>query len=120
VFTVLCTYAGETVVDQNLVVVGDGGPGPFTSQTITGIPVGASCTVTEVFDADADETPPPVTVTIPDQQTDGVETVASAGFLNVFSLGTIQLTKAVDGAAADEPYVQDAVYTVELTCQLEV
>lgn len=120
VFHVRCLYERQTVVDRSLVVVGDGTEGPFTSETITGIPVGSVCLVRETFSADADVTPPPVTVTITDQEQDGVETVVSAGFLNVFSLGTIQLTKAVTGTAADEPYVRDAVFTFQVTCQLEV
>ncbi|MET4159993.1 DUF5979 domain-containing protein [Agromyces sp. PvR057] len=119
IFQVECTYDGQTVVDRELVVVGDGTEGPFTSETITGIPVGAECVVTETFKADADTTPPPVTVTITDQD-EGVETVVTAGFLNVFSLGTIDVTKAVDGSAADEAYVQDATFTVQVTCQLDV
>ncbi|KQQ93687.1 hypothetical protein ASF62_05610 [Leifsonia sp. Leaf325] len=120
VFQVTCRYERQTVVDRALIVIGDGTEGPFTSETITGIPVGARCIVRETFAADADVTPPPVTVTITDQEEDGVETVVTAGFLNVFSLGTIQLTKEVDGTAANEPYVQDAVFTVQLTCQLEL
>ncbi|GAA1828570.1 DUF5979 domain-containing protein [Agromyces salentinus] len=119
-FQVECTYDGQSVVDQELVVVGDGTEGPFTSETIGGIPVGSVCVVTETFDADADTTPPPVTVTIEDQATEGVETVVTAVFLNVFSLGTIDLTKEVDGSAADESYVQDATFTVQVTCQLDV
>ncbi|KQM80906.1 hypothetical protein ASE68_17950 [Agromyces sp. Leaf222] len=119
IFQVECTYDDQTVIDQELVVVGDGTDGPFTSETITGIPVGAECVVTETFKADADTTPPPVTVTITDQD-EGVETVVTAGFLNVFSLGTIDVTKAVDGSAADEAYVQDATFTVQVTCQLDV
>ncbi|MGI9823600.1 DUF5979 domain-containing protein [Agromyces sp. Marseille-Q5079] len=119
-FQVECTYEGQSVVDRELVVVGDGTEGPFTSETIGGIPVGSVCIVTETFDADADTTPPPVTVTIADQEEDGVETVVTAGFLNVFSLGTIDVTKVVDGPAADESYVQDATFTVQVTCQLDV
>ncbi|WP_022892784.1 DUF5979 domain-containing protein [Agromyces subbeticus] len=120
IFTVVCTYEGQAVIDQRLVVVGDGTEGPFTSETITGIPVGSVCVVTEVFRADADETPPPVTVTIPDQEPEGVETVVTAGFLNVFSLGEIQVAKEVDGAAAEQPFVQNAVFTVHVTCQLSI
>lgn len=120
VFGVACTYGAQTVIDRELVVTGDGTEGPFTSETIAGIPVGAVCVVTELDDANADTTPPPVTVTITDQEEDGVETVVTAGFLNVFSLGTIELTKAVDGSAADETYVLDALFTVRVTCQLDV
>ncbi|MGH3706193.1 MAG: DUF5979 domain-containing protein, partial [Agromyces sp.] len=120
VFEVVCTYEGETVVEQELVVESDGGDGPFRSATISGIPVGAECVVTETDAGNADEPAPPVTVTIADQAEAGVETVVTAGFVNEFSLGTIELTKEVDGEAADAEYVVDAVFTVQLTCQLEV
>ncbi|MFC9560883.1 DUF5979 domain-containing protein [Agromyces sp. NPDC056965] len=120
VFQVVCTYEGETVVDQELVVESDGGAGPFRSETISGIPVGAECVVTETDAGNADEPAPPVTVTIADQAEAGVETVVTAGFVNEFSLGTIELTKDVDGEAADAEYVVDAVFTVQVTCQLDV
>lgn len=120
VFEVVCTYEGETVVDQELVVESDGGAGPFRSETISGIPVGAECVVTETDAGNADEPAPPVTVTIADQAEEGVETVVTAGFVNEFSLGTVELTKEVDGEASDAEYVVDAVFTVQLTCQLEV
>jgi len=87
---------------------------------VTGIPVGAECEVTEVDDGGADETPEPVTVTIPDQEVDGVETVVTAGFVNEFSLGLLGIAKHVDGEAAEAPWVQDAVFTIQVTCELEV
>ncbi|WP_394553395.1 DUF5979 domain-containing protein [Agromyces sp. MMS24-JH15] len=121
VFGVVCTYEGETVVSTELVVVGEeDSSGPYTSDTITGIPVGAECVVTEVDDGGADATAPPVTVTIPDQATDDVETVVTAGFLNRFSLGLLGAAKRVDGEAADAPWVQDAVFTLQVTCELDV
>ncbi|MBM7832752.1 hypothetical protein JOE59_003457 [Agromyces cerinus] len=120
VFEVVCTYEDTTVVDEELVVVSDGGDGPFRSQTITGIPVGAECVVTETDAGHADDPAAPVTVTIADQAEAGVETVVTAGFVNEFSLGTVELAKEVDGEAADAEYVADAVFTVQLTCQVEV
>lgn len=120
VFQVVCTYEDQTVVDQELVVVSDGGEGPFRSETITGIPVGAECVVTETDPGHADEPAAPVTVTIPDQAEEGVDTVVTAGFVNEFSLGTVELTKEVDGDAADAEWVDDAVFTVQVTCQVEI
>ncbi|MFB9308348.1 hypothetical protein BJY17_002184 [Agromyces hippuratus] len=120
VFEVVCTYEDTTVVDEELVVVSDGGDGPFRSRTITGIPVGAECVVTETDAGHADDPAAPVTVTIADQAEAGVETVVTAGFVNEFSLGTVELTKEADGEAADAEYVADAVFTVQLTCQVEV
>ncbi|MFF2496363.1 DUF5979 domain-containing protein [Agromyces sp. NPDC058064] len=120
VFQVVCTYEDQTVVDQELVVVSDGGEGPFRSDTITGIPVDAVCVVTETDAGHADEPAAPVTVTIPDQAEEGVETVVTAGFVNEFSLGTVELTKEVDGDAADAEWATDAVFTVQVTCQVEI
>ncbi|GAA1507979.1 hypothetical protein BJ978_001281 [Agromyces terreus] len=121
VFQVICTYEGQTVRSVALVVPGsEDSRGPFTSETVTGIPVGSECTVTEVDNGGADDTPPPVMVVIPDQETDGVESVVTAGMLNRFSLGLLGVQKQVDGPAADAPWVQDAVFTVQVTCQLDV
>ncbi|WP_395244880.1 DUF5979 domain-containing protein [Agromyces sp. MMS24-K17] len=120
-FRVFCTYEGETVENVVLVVVGEeDSAGPFMSETITGLPVGAECLVTEVDDGGADFTSDPVTVIIPDQETDGVESVVTAGFVNRFSLGLLGVAKEVDGSAADAPWVEDAVFTLRVTCQLDV
>ncbi|MWB99775.1 DUF5979 domain-containing protein [Agromyces seonyuensis] len=119
-FRVVCTYEFRIVVNQPLVVHADGGEGPFSSDVITGIPVGATCVVAETAWGNADGPAAPVTVTIPDQDEPGVESVVVAGFMNPFSLGTLELTKAVDGSAADADYVADAVFTVQVTCQIEV
>ncbi|MGW9168181.1 DUF5979 domain-containing protein [Agromyces sp. NPDC055658] len=119
-FQVVCTYEEQTVVDQELVVESDGGEGPFTSDTIAGIPVGAECVVTETDAGAADEPAAPVTVTIADQAEEGVETVVTAGFVNEFSQGTVELAKEVDGEAAEAEWVADTVFTVQVTCQVEV
>ncbi|WP_157000758.1 DUF5979 domain-containing protein [Agromyces laixinhei] len=119
-FQVVCAYEGETVIDQEVVVVSDGSEGPFRSDTITGIPVGAECVVTETDPGHADEPAAPVTVTIPDEAEEGVETVVTAGFVNEFSLGTVELTKAIDGDAAEAEWATDAAFTVQVTCQVEV
>ncbi|MEF3404626.1 DUF5979 domain-containing protein [Agromyces sp. CCNWLW203] len=121
VFQVICTYEGQTVTSVDLVVIGEeDSSGPFTSETVSGIPVGAECTVTEVDNGGADETPEPVTVIIPDQETEGAETVVTAGFVNHFSLGLLGVAKEVDGEAADAEWVQDAVFTMQVTCELDV
>ncbi|SFR91486.1 hypothetical protein SAMN05428970_3803 [Agromyces sp. CF514] len=120
-FRVVCTYEGETVENSVLVVEGEeDSRGPYLSETITGIPVGAECVVTEIDNGGADDTADPVTVTIPDQETDGVETVVTAAMLNRFSLGLLGAAKEVDGTAADAPWVQDTVFTITVTCELDV
>ena len=118
-YSVLCSYEGDDVYDGTLTVVGDGTGDPITSTTISGLPVGSECVVTEADDGGADSTPPPVTVTIPDE-VDGVPGVVSAGFTNVFSLGTVAITKVIDGAAQDEDYATTAEFVVQVTCQFKL
>lgn len=118
-FAVSCTYEGENVHRSILTVSGDGTRGPLISDTIEGLPVGAECTVVEVVDGHADEAAPPVTVTIPDEDENGVAQVVTAGFVNRFSAAGITLTKQVDGAGADAPYATSAVFTVLVTCQFQ-
>ncbi|QTX05854.1 DUF5979 domain-containing protein [Agromyces archimandritae] len=116
VFEAVCTYEGQEVVHRELVVLDDGSGGPFRSETVTGIPVGAECVVTETDPGGADAPAPPVTVVIPDQEEPGVESVVTAGFVNEFSVGTVALAKEVTGDAVDA--AAGAVFTVQLTCQL--
>ena len=118
-FDVQCTYEGATVYTGSLSVEGDGTGGPLTSATITGIPVKSVCIVTETNDGGADSTPAPVTITIRDED-NGVPSVDSALFTNVFSLGTVAITKVLDGSAQEADYVTSAVFTVQVTCQLEL
>ncbi|KQX07766.1 MULTISPECIES: DUF5979 domain-containing protein [unclassified Leifsonia] len=118
VYSVICTYEGAQVYDGTLTLTGDGTGDPITSTTITGIPVGAECIVTETDDGGADATPDPVTVTIPDDGDNGAN-VVTAGFVNEFSLGTIAITKVLDGAAQDEDYATSALFVIQVTCQLE-
>ncbi len=119
VFDTVCTVEGQTVIEHELIIETDGGPGPFRSQTITGIPVGAECVVTETDTGGADDVPPPVTVTIPDQE-DGVETIVTAGFLNTFSLARLEVTKELRGEGAETAWATGARFTVRVTCEVEV
>ncbi len=119
VFAVSCTYEESTVYTGELRVVNDGSVDPIISDTITGIPVGAECTVTETDDGGADATPAPVTVTIPDVDQDLQPTVVTAAFANEFSAAVLTLTKELEGEGAEQEYATSAVFTVLVTCQLE-
>lgn len=120
VFDVSCTYEDAVVYSGELSVVNDGSGEPIISDTITGIPVGAECTVTETDDGSADATPAPVTVTIPDVDEEGnPQVVTTDPFVNEFSAAVITLTKNLEGPGAEQEYATSAVFTVLVTCQLE-
>lgn len=55
-------------------------------------------------------------MTIPDVDTDGIAQVAVAGFVNVFSAATIQVTKVLAG---DDQAVAGVVFTLAVTCQVQ-
>lgn len=119
-FDVVCEFNGvEEAYTGTLTVDGDGSGGALESDVIDGLPVGARCVVTEVDDGGADQTAPPVTVTIPDVDDEGAAQTVVAGFTNAFSAGTLALTKVLDGAGAEEDYATSATFTVQVTCQLE-
>ncbi|WP_418275654.1 DUF5979 domain-containing protein [Isoptericola jiangsuensis] len=87
----LDTGQGETEVYRDTVSLTGG-----ESVTIEDVAAGASCTVTESEDGGAttvDVSPSPVTI-----EADGTVTVTAT---NTFDLGAIEVSKAVDGAAAD-------------------
>ncbi|WP_156382612.1 DUF5979 domain-containing protein [Sanguibacter sp. Leaf3] len=118
-FSVVCSLDGRAdVVSSELVVSGDGSGTTLYSEPLDGLPVGAECVVTETGTGGADTAPAPVTVTIPDA-VEGLEQTVVAGFTNVFSAATLDLTKVVDGDAADSEAVRDAEFTVLVTCQVE-
>lgn len=117
-FAYACTFAGARIADGTLRLHGDGTGDPIRSEAVRGLPVGAECTITETGAGGADETPAPVTVTVPDEQ-DGAESVVTAGFLNAFSAGTATLEKRLDGPGAELPATQRARFTILATCQVE-
>ena len=80
---------------------------------MTGLPVGAVCTVTEIDSAGADIVSPPQTVTIEENEEANVSFV---GVNNPFSAGTISVAKLVDGDAADSAYVDGLSFTVAVEC----
>ncbi len=115
-FSVVCTLASAEVVNTTITLTPTAGATSVTSDPITGIPLGASCVVTETDDGGADSTPAPVTVQIVDN--DQANTV-TAELTNAFSQGTLELNKVVDGTAADKDYVKNLEFDILVTCQVE-
>ena len=113
-FTVACVFNGRDVPVQTVTLTDDGS-GTLASEEITGLPVGATCTVTETSAGGADTTPQPLQVVI-----DGdPETVQEVGpFVNEFSAGTLDIAKALDGDAKDDAFLLDQQYTLDLVCQV--
>ena len=92
---------------------------PVVSEPITGLPVGAECTVTEIDNGGADVDPAPVTVTIEENEQ---ANVAFVGVNNPFSAGTIAVAKVIDGTAvdvADPDNIPELSYTIEVECATE-
>jgi large repetitive protein len=118
VFDVSCDFNGQKGVFTDTVTLKRSGSGKtLKSDPITGLPVGAVCTVTETDNGGADSTPPPVTVTIPDVDDAGLAQVVVAGFVNPFSAAQIQITKKVDGTGASA--ASGKTFTVTVTCEVK-
>lgn len=123
IFGVACSFDGQEIYIDTVTLTGTGTGDTLTSDRLPvdsdGLPVGASCVVTETDSGGADVTPDPVTVAIPDVNGDGEPQTVTAGFTNAFSAGTLSITKNVDGAGADQPWVSDATFTLDVTCERE-
>lgn len=117
VFRVACAFNGvNDVFVKDVSLIAHDGATALTSDAITGLPLGAVCTVTETDNGGADSTPPPVTVTIAADTTTG--NTATVGFVNDYSAGVVELTKNVKGALADQDFVTDSTFRVQVTCQV--
>ncbi|WP_053382754.1 DUF5979 domain-containing protein [Leucobacter celer] len=114
-FAVTCSFNGEDGVFETTIALADDGSGVLTSEPITGLPVGASCTITETDSGGADETPAPVQLVIEqDPQTEQI-----AGFVNEYSAGAVQALKELAGAAQDDTFITGLDYEVQLDCAIE-
>ncbi len=117
VFDVSCDYQGvEDVYSVAVVIPGSPDGTPVESDPVTGLPIGASCTVTEIDAGGADIVTPPQTVTIAE---DGQANVAFVGVDNPFSAATISVVKRVDGTAATSAYVAALRYPIVVQCAVE-
>ncbi len=117
VFQVSCAYQGVAdVYSVTVTVPGSPGGTPVQSDPVTGLPIGASCTVTETDAGGADIVAPPQTVTIEENEQ---ANVAFVGVNNPFSAGSVSVVKAVNGSAASSPYVAGLTYTVAVECAVD-
>lgn len=115
-FDVVCTFDGRTVLDDSIQLTPEDGEIAVESDPIGPLPVGASCTVSETDSGGADVTPDPVKVEI---ATNDDDNTVVAGFVNAFSAGTISVAKDLEGEYADTGALDDAEFTIAVTCTLE-
>lgn len=115
-FDVLCVFNDTEVYNDEVTLSIEGDATSVTSDPITGLPLGTSCTVTETDDGGADVTPAPVIVEIVDNDQ---ENTVIAEITNAFSVGYLELAKVLDGTAAEDDYVTGLEFEVLVTCQIE-
>jgi len=123
VFEWECVFNGqdpeETGLSGTLTVEYDGSSDEIESDVVDGIPVGATCTITETSNANADETPAAVQIIIDDDP----EQVQIAGFLNVFSAGKVSVEKLLDGDAAElersGEFLVGLEFQVQVLCEIQ-
>lgn len=126
-FHVVCTYQGETVVDETFTLDAN------ETQTITEIPARSECTVTETDDREADATiteadvpgaegdlAPVIdqetrTVVIPEVQPDSTAVVNTVTYTNLYDATAMVLVKEFEGAGADQ-FGLDQTFTFTVTC----
>ncbi len=125
-FSAVCTFLGEEVVADGF----ESAPMEFTldadeSRTLTGLPSGAECVITEqdaegaqvtsaIVNADGSTADGAAEASV---QT-GASATASVAFTNTFALGAFELAKEVDGDAADAVPAQTR-YTFAVLCTSE-
>ena len=112
VFDVSCDDRGVAdVYSTTRTIIGSADGSPVRSEAVTGLPIGATCTVTETDNGGATSPlPSPQTVTIvADAQSD----VAFVTVDNRFAVGSIQLTKVVTGERAP---ANAGPFVVAVTC----
>lgn len=113
-FDVVCAFNGkaDAFVQRGVEIVDDGSGQMFTE--IEGVPVGAECTISEVDNGGADDTPPAETRVIASK-----ETTVWFCLENVFSAGTLEASKALAGPAKEDEFVKSLDYRVRVTCEVE-
>lgn len=114
-FDVTCVAAGTEAQFSTVVTVAGSTDGsPVDSEPITGLPIGAVCTVSEADRAGADRLAAPVTVTI-EEDVEAEATIAVLG--NPYSAATISVTKEVQGIVT--PQVGGIRFTIGVECAVE-
>ncbi|MDM7990418.1 thioester domain-containing protein [Arthrobacter sp. zg-Y877] len=110
---VICTAGGQEVIRQGITI--EAGAGGTVPGTVSGIPEGASCGVTEPVTG---ETPAVgVTVDLPEDVTIAAGGTAEATITNTYAVnpGTLNVTKVIAGAGAGN---QESV-EVDVLCTLD-
>jgi len=126
-FHVVCTFQGETVVDETFTLDAN------ETETISEIPARSECTVTETDDRGADGTvtaadvpgvdgdlAPQIdqetrTVVIPELQPDSTAVVNTVTYTNLFDATALVLVKEFEGAGAEQ-FGLDKTFTFTVTC----
>lgn len=117
-FEVSCDYNGVTgAYTASVTVPGSADGSTAQSEPVTGLPIGAECTVTESDSAGADFTPLAESVAVAENDEGNVVAVT---FLDPFSAGTISIEKAVDGDAAELAGAEELTFAVNVECAVEV
>lgn len=111
---VVCTYSGQTLLDETVDLVGGSDP----SRSWTGLVAGSVCEITETDSGTAD-----AVVILPNDgdRTVGVTTVPEDGVADVivenwYLTGSVTVTKYFEGDAAEKFGTRE--YPVQLTCTL--
>lgn len=130
-FSVVCTFddglGGESGGEPNPVEVLNttvklpvNGAVQVLSDVIGGLPAYADCTIAEQDAGDADEAAAPVSVTIPWNGVTQRAGTPVASLTNFYSMGSVQVTKILEGDRKAVEQAQDLVFEVLVTCQIEV
>ena len=121
-FQVRCTADGKTVKEETVKLTAERGKTQLNSAPITGIPVGASCTVTETKAGGADPTNtgdlPSTTVEIGLDAQRGTGAQMTAVLTNRYSAGVVTIAKKIVGEPAAVAAAQQKHFTFDVTCQL--
>lgn len=116
VFEVECALNGESVLSRTATVAVPFGENSVTAPTITGIPVGSSCVITETSKGHADGAAAPTTVIIP--LNDSTHNVLTASLTNYYSAGILRLQTVVTGDAVAVAASKQTVFAVQVTCEV--
>ncbi|PJI86638.1 DUF5979 domain-containing protein [Luteimicrobium subarcticum] len=130
-FTASCTFNDTEVVpaDQQSFTLGDG-----DTETVTGLPAGSDCTVTETDDGGAasttidtttadgatdpvDGTSTDFVITPDTDQTDPTTITNTVDVTNTYTVGSVVVTKSLAGDGADD--WGDGPFVVHMTCTLD-
>ena len=119
--SVTCTLLGEAVVADGFAAA----PMTFainqgTTETLTGLPVGAECTTTETRTADADQVTitPGQPVVVPQPGALGQPQTVEVQVDNRYEVGSLRLRKLVAPAAVEQFPISQGPFTLHVVCTL--